>query len=159
MYEVLKAMGHTDTEEMNLDKIKTRTEDYENFLGSLEEISEELEINTGVYMDLEFMYEIHKERIESDYKERYEHSLRYYDRNPRALANVLIAMVMRTHAKIGEISLFLENSYEYLLDREKQTLDDMEQKANIQKEVCGLTKSQRPEIATDITDIFKEWDE
>lgn len=136
MYEVLKALGYKDPKDMNLDEIKTRSGDYENFLGSLEEISEELEINTGVYMDLEFMYEMHKEIIEKDYRERYKHNLRFYERNSRALTNVLIAMVMRAHAKIGETSFFLENSYEYLLERESQILDDMEQSQIAESEYC-----------------------
>ena len=37
-----------------------------------------------------------------------------------------------------------------------RVIDDMEQKANLQKLICGATKSERPEIATDISNIFKE---
>lgn len=159
MYEVLKAMGHKDSKDMNLDEVRTRTEDYENFLGSLEEISQELEINTGTYMELEYMYDTNREVIMQDYINRWKYNQRFYERNPQVLANVLLAMVMKAHAKMGEISFMLENDVEYLYDRESQIIDDMEQKANIQKAVCGVPSYMRPDVATDISDIFKEWDE
>lgn len=136
MEELMKTLGVKSVNDMTLEEIKTRIEDYQDFNGSLEEISETLEINTGVYRDLDFLYEIHKETIEKDYRERYEHNLRFYERNSRALINVLIAMVMRTHAKIGEISFMLNNDLEGLQYHEAEILDDMEQSQIADSEYC-----------------------
>ena len=136
MEELMKALGVKSVNDMTLEEIKTRIDDYQDFNDSLEEISETLEINTGVYMDLEFIYEMHKETIEKDYRERYEHNLRFYERNPRALTNVLIAMVMRTHAKIGEISFMLDSDLDGLQYREAEILDDMEQSQIADSENC-----------------------
>lgn len=136
MEELLKAMGYKDPDDMNLDEVRRQTEDYTHFLESLDEISEALEINTGTYMELEYMYDFNKETIEQDYSNKWKYNQRFYERNPQVLANVLLAMVMRAHAKMGEIAFMLENDVENLYEREAQILDDMEQSQIADSENC-----------------------
>lgn len=132
MEELLKAMGCKPTKDMNLDEVRIQKEDYQNFLGSFDEISEVLEINTELYIYLERIYDKNKMYIDFDYQHRYLYNPKYYREHPSVLANVLLATVMRAHAKIGEISYMLENDVENLYKRETEILDDMEQSANRQ---------------------------
>lgn len=126
MEELMKALGIKPTKEKSLEEVRTQINDYENFNGSLVEISEAMEINTGTYMILQSIYEDEKDDIENIYRDAFNLSYPFLLRNPEILSRLLIAIFIHAHGKIGEISFMLENDIEALNDREAEILDAMQ---------------------------------
>lgn len=139
MEELLKAMGIKPTEEMSLDEVRTKIDDYMNFDDSLQELSEALEINTGTYMQLQSIYEDNATEIEKTYNNRWAMDYRHLCRNPQELADILLAIFVHAHAKIGEISFMLENDIGILNDRETEILDRMEQEQIADSDYCQMS--------------------
>ena len=114
---------------LSLDEIRQRIGDYNNFLDSLSEISEVLDVPSGTGMYISHLADEYEAK--GDFHELKESSiygirLSRLNNDTDFLAKVLLFMWRNAHAKIGEISFLLEQSIETLEILESKTLDNME---------------------------------
>lgn len=125
-----------------LTEIKTRTEDYQCFLESLDEISEILETSRefGLLLDeINDIFYIKHETMNFSCKEIFYDITRREDYEK--IAFVLMSMWIRVNAKLGEIAFMLENDIEAMEEEETEILDDMEQQSMRDSDFCNLGNS------------------
>lgn len=133
MEELLKAMGCKSVNDMSLEEIRTRITDYEDFMNSLEEISEIMENNTGLGLLLSELGEP-EYHLFNEIKYGLERREDY-----KPLAEVLLLIWQRINAKLGEISFMIDNDLDELNFREAEILDDMEQSQIADSEYCEMS--------------------
>lgn len=131
----------------DLGEIRQKIEDYNDFLDSLEEISNALETSTGLGLFLQYESEealqnTNALKMINDHdalKRIRRHYYRYADPVIKDYINVLLVIWAKTNAKIGEIAFLLENSVEELEDEEAEILDRMEQEQIADSDYCQMS--------------------